>query len=87
MRHQALRNRILAVMAQLRPQGTTIRIEGGLPPDYAPPAAKPPGGDLQVQAKLFSKGAVVSGKPAHAKIAPEGAHTPSEAPKQSLPNG
>lgn len=82
MRHQALRNRILAVMAQLRPQGTTIRIEGGLPPDYAPPAAKPPGGDLQVQAKLFSKGAVVSGKPAHAKIAPE-----SEAPKQSLPNG
>jgi hypothetical protein len=46
MKWQAQRNRLAALAARLSPQGTTIKIVGGLPPDFAPAKPQPPGQTL-----------------------------------------
>jgi len=47
--YRALLNRIRALEAQFSPRGVTIKIEGGLPPDFKMPAEKPRGSDLKHQ--------------------------------------
>jgi hypothetical protein len=53
---QAFRNRLAALEARMQPRGVRIKLEGGLPPDFKLPAAKPPGSDLKTQSRLFGKG-------------------------------
>ena len=68
MKYLSLRARVRALAASLPPLGSVIRIEGGMPDDYAaekPPA--PPGIELQEQHRAFAKPA---GAPKAAEIAP-----------------
>jgi hypothetical protein len=51
---QALHNRLAALSRALPGKGTVLRITGGLPPDFKPPAAKPLGSDLKTQHQIFT---------------------------------
>jgi hypothetical protein len=66
---QAQRNRLAALAARLSPHGTVLKIEGGLPPDYASAQPQPPGGDLKAQHAAFAR-------PAHRPKAPEAVSEP-----------
>jgi hypothetical protein len=55
MKFTAIRHRVAALEARLNLRGAKLRIEGGLPEDFKPPAAEPPGSDLKRQAAMFSK--------------------------------
>jgi hypothetical protein len=63
MKYAAQRNRLAALAARLPGPGTTIKIEGGLPPDFAPAKPQPPGIELQSQARAFRKAAGESDAP------------------------
>jgi hypothetical protein len=55
VKHTSLRNRVAKIEKRLALKAATVRIEGGLPPDFKPPAAQPPGGDLKAQHAMFAK--------------------------------
>jgi hypothetical protein len=52
----SIRHRVDALEARLNLGGAKLRIEGGMPPDFKPPAAEPPGVDLKRQAAAFGVG-------------------------------
>jgi hypothetical protein len=56
MKFTSIRHRVDALEARLNLGGSKLRIEGGLPPDFKPPAVEPPGADLKRQAAAFGKG-------------------------------
>jgi hypothetical protein len=49
MKYAAQFRRLATLQRQLPGPGTTIKITGGLPPDYAPAQPKAPGSDLKHQ--------------------------------------
>ena len=61
MKYSALYNQLRALRAQLSlpVRGLTIRIHGGMPPDYRP-EVRAPGSDLQKQAELAQAGPFVT---------------------------
>ena len=60
MKYAAQRNRLAALAARLPGAGTVLRIEGGLPRDFAPAKPQPPGHELKSQHAAFAKAAQVS---------------------------
>jgi hypothetical protein len=54
VKYRGLLNQVRALRNRLPDrQGVVIRIEGGLPPGYAPAKPAPPGSDLKHQAAAF----------------------------------
>lgn len=63
MKYRAERNRLAALAARLPGPGTILKIEGGLPPDFAPAKPRPPGHELKSQHAAFRKAQAASDVP------------------------
>jgi hypothetical protein len=63
MKYAAQRNRLAALAARLPGPGTVVRIEGGLPPDFAPADPLPPDHDLKSKHAAFAKAAAAPDAP------------------------
>jgi len=73
MKYTSLRHRVAALEARLNLRRSVIRIEGGLPPNFKPPAAEPPGADLKRQAAAFKRPRPSLPQP---RARPDGAKSP-----------
>jgi hypothetical protein len=78
VKYDAFRRRLDAVEARLGLKRAVVKIEGGLPPDWKPPAAAPPGSDLKYQAQAFGKPRPAAG-PSVSGLTKEAGATPSPA--------
>jgi hypothetical protein len=82
VKYRGLLNQVRALKARLGPpQGVTIKIVGGLPSDWKPEPASPPGSDLHAQHRAFAGTARQGSAPERPRQAPQ---KPQDAPEPEL---
>ena len=87
MKYAALRHRLTALAQRLPGAGTVLRIEGGLPRDFAPAKPLPPGHELASQHAAFAKAAHAPNTPSVSDGLKSLGETPNPSENKSLSGG